>query len=89
MARIHRLVAVAFAAAPLVAVAATPSLAKKCVMAGGEGTGVTTDVAKFMATAALNNSIAGAGLKAAGDIKYDCKYEVVVSNCTAKQRACK
>jgi hypothetical protein len=89
MAHCKRLVVAALAAAPLVVVAATPSLAKKCVMAGGQGTGVTTDVAKFMATAALNNSIAGAGLKAAGDVKYDCKYEVVVSNCTAKQRACK
>lgn len=89
MAHYIRPVVAALAAAPLVAAAATPSMAKKCVMAGGQGTGITTDVAKFMATAALNNSIAGAGLKAAGEVKYDCKYEVVVSNCTAKQRACK
>lgn len=89
MSRISRLAITALAAAPLLAIAASPSLAKKCVLAGGQGTGVTNDVAKFMATAALNNSISGAGLKAAGQISYDCKYELVVSSCTAKQRACK
>ena len=84
-----RLAIVALAAAPMLAVAATPSLAKKCVLAGGEGNGITPDVAKFMANAALNNSMTAAGLKPAGAVSYDCTYTLVVSTCTAKQRACK
>ncbi|MFN3869441.1 MAG: hypothetical protein ACK4MF_10280 [Hyphomicrobiaceae bacterium] len=69
--------------------AAVPAHAGKCVLAGGEGSNVLPDVAKFMANAALGNSISGAGMKAAGAVKMTCKSEVLLTTCVAKQRACK
>ena len=73
-----------------IAMAATPSMAAgKCVMAGGTATMVTEDLAKFMAEAALKNSIGGMGAKAEGKIAMTCKPETGLTNCTAKQKACK
>ena len=69
--------------------AAVPAHAGKCVMAGGEGSNVLPDVAKFMANAALGNSISGAGMKASGTVAMNCKSELLLTTCTAKQRACK
>ncbi len=63
--------------------------ARKCVMAGGKGTGITNQVAGYMAKSALQQSIRKSGMKARGKIKLKCKYEFVISTCTAKQRACK
>ncbi len=60
-----------------------------CVLAGGEATMVTTDLAKFMAGAALKNSISGMGAKASGEVKMDCKESFASVYCIAKQRACK
>jgi hypothetical protein len=61
-----------------------------CVMAGGEATMITTDLAKFMANAALKNSISGMGAKASGEVKMTCKETSIASvYCIAKQRACK
>lgn len=82
------------ATAALVAIAAAafagPVGAKgKCVMAGGEGANVLPDVAKFMADAALKNSIAAGGLKASGKVKQTCKTDVVLTTCVSKQKACK
>lgn len=72
------------------AMAATPSLAApKCVMAGGTATMITEDLAKFMAEAALKNSISGMGATASGKIDMKCKPETGLTNCTAKQKACK
>ncbi len=68
--------------------AAAPAQAK-CVMAGGEGSNILPDVAKFMANAALNNSITGAGMKASGKAKVTCKGDLVMTTCVAKQKACK
>ncbi len=59
----------------------------RCVMAGGTADMVTEDLAKFMANAALQNSIKAHGWKAVGPVKMSCKPGVPV-NCTAKQRAC-
>ena len=57
-------------AAALVAIASvlplsltTTASAKSCVMAGGEATMVTPDLARFMANAALNNSMKDKGLR--------------------------
>lgn len=60
-----------------------------CVMAGGEATMITGDMARFMATAALKNSIEGKGLKASGTAKMTCKNGVASVHCLAQQRACK
>lgn len=76
------------AALALCAFAATPSMAG-CVKAGGQGVGTPEDVAKFMATAALSNSIKAKGLRPAGKVSMSCKTDLVISTCTARQRACK
>ena len=60
-----------------------------CVLAGGEATMVTADLAKFMAGAALKNSISGMGAKASGDVKMTCKEGFASVHCLAQQRACK
>lgn len=60
-----------------------------CVLAGGEATMITSDLAKFMAEAALKNSISGMGAKPAGEIKMTCKDDVATTHCIARQRACK
>jgi hypothetical protein len=60
-----------------------------CVMAGGEATMVTEDLAKFMANAALNNSIKAHGWTAQGPVKMSCEASSVgLPHCIAKQRAC-
>lgn len=72
--------------------AATSSQAapkKSCVMAGGEATMITSDLARFMANAALNNSIKGMGATAAGQVKMACKDPAPLTYCLAQQRACK
>lgn len=81
--------AAAIAAVMLVAVSGPVAAKGKCVLAGGEGSNVLPDVAKFMADAALKNSIAANGWKAAGKIKQTCKTEVLLTTCVSQQRACK
>ncbi len=68
---------------------ATADAKAKCVMAGGTATGLTQDIAKTMATNALNQSIGSYGGKAAGKVAMKCDANMVMSTCTAKQRACK
>jgi hypothetical protein len=60
-----------------------------CVLAGGEATMITTDLAKFMAGAALKNSINGMGAKPSGEVKMTCKEGFASVYCIARQRACK
>ncbi|MDX2257824.1 MAG: hypothetical protein NW205_02805 [Hyphomicrobiaceae bacterium] len=60
-----------------------------CVKAGGEATMVTEDLAKFMATAALNNQIKDGGFKPAGEAKMTCTSSLLGTHCIAQQRACK
>ncbi len=81
----------AVAAAAVLAVSfAAPVAAKgKCVRAGGEGSNVLPDIAKFMANAALKNSIEAKGMKPSGKISQSCKTDVVLTTCVSKQRACK
>lgn len=76
-------------ATALVAPVAAQQKKGGCFLAGGEATMVTEDLAKFMANAALNNSIKGAGAKAAGAAKMTCKSAAVGTHCLAQQRACK
>lgn len=78
----------AFAVAVMM-VSAPAMAAGKCVRAGGEGSNVLPDVAKFMADAALKNSIAAHGMKPSGKITQTCKTDVVLTTCVSRQRACK
>jgi hypothetical protein len=84
---IARLTAAAVSAAVLFA-AGSVIAAPKCVMAGGEATMVTEDLARFMAGAALKNSIAGMGAKPTGAISTTCTNSGL-TYCISKQRACK
>ena len=62
----------------------------ECLKVSGLGTGVTEGIAHFMANKALKDSIAKRGLKSAGSQSMSCDASmVVVTNCTAQQRACK
>lgn len=68
---------------------ATEAQAAKCVIAGGSATGLTQDIAKTMATMALNQSISNYGGKASGKVAMTCDANMIISTCTAKQRVCK
>jgi hypothetical protein len=87
---IARLTAAAAGAALLLA-AGSAFAAKapaKCVVAGGEATMVTEDLARFMAGAALKNSIEGMGAKPQGAITTKCT-STGLTYCISKQNACK
>lgn len=89
LAAISTLAALALGATSLMT-ATTADAAGKCAMYGGEATMVTEDLAKFMANAALGNSIKGASAKASGAVKMTCKAGPVGGTyCLAKQKACK
>lgn len=60
----------------------------KCVLAGGEATMVTEDLAKFMAEAALKNSIAAHGWTAAGAVSMKCDSPNGLPHCLARRKAC-
>lgn len=59
-----------------------------CVLAGGEATMITEDLAKFMAEAALKNSIAAHNWTASGDVKIKCDTANGLPHCVARRRAC-
>lgn len=59
----------------------------KCVLAGGEATMLTEDLAKFMANAALNNQIKANNWKPSGAVKMTCT-STAGTHCVARQRAC-
>lgn len=59
-----------------------------CVRAGGEATMITEDLAKFMASAALKNSIQANGWKPAGAVQMTCDTNSGLPHCVAKQKAC-
>ncbi len=61
----------------------------KCVRAGGTATMITEDLAKFMAEAALKNSIAGMGAKPVGPVAMKCSTGAGLPSCVARQKACK
>ena len=60
-----------------------------CRRAGGEATMITKDLAVFMATAALKNSIADHGERPKGGIKIACKDDTFTTTCTARRQACR
>jgi hypothetical protein len=74
----------------LASIALTSAASADCFKVSGLGTGVTDPVAQFMANKALKDSIANRGLKASGAQSMTCDSSaIVVTNCTAQQRACK
>lgn len=77
------------ALAAFVALSSVQASAAKCVMAGGEGTGITPEIAKSLSAIALNTSISNMGAKAKGKVATTCQTTLVVSTCTSRQRACK
>ena len=66
-----------------------PAYAGKCVKASAQATMLTTPVATQMAKWSLASSLSSKGLKGKGKVGVKCKYELVLSTCTATQRACK
>jgi hypothetical protein len=80
---------VALAGVAMLVATAPVSAKSSCVLAGGEATMVTQDLAKFMANAALGNSIKGMGATASGAAKMECKPAVLLTYCIARQKACK
>jgi hypothetical protein len=89
MAKLHHIVLATTAAAFVAGVTMTVPAAAKCVRAGGQATMITEDLAKFMAEAALKNSIAGMGAKRVGPVAMKCSYGSGLPTCVAKQKACK
>lgn len=67
----------------------TPAYAAKCVRASAQATMLTTPVATQVAKWSLASSLSSKGLKGKGKVGVKCKYEFVLSTCTATQRACK
>ncbi len=87
MNRIARLAALMLAAGTIAA-ATTPAGAA-CKQIGAVGTGVTTDLAKFMADAALKNIREAQGFsKASGSTTYKCETGMIATDCHARQKAC-
>jgi hypothetical protein len=62
--------------------------AGKCVLAGGEATMITEDLAKFMAGAALKNSMAAHNWTPHGAVHMKCDSASALPHCVARQKAC-
>jgi hypothetical protein len=89
MAKLHRIVLATAAAAFVAGGLMSAPAEAKCVRAGGQATMITEDLAKFMAGAALKNSIAGMGAKPIGPVAMKCSYGSGLPTCVARQKACK
>ncbi|MGI9423869.1 MAG: hypothetical protein ACR2PA_11790 [Hyphomicrobiaceae bacterium] len=63
--------------------------AGKCVKASVSAVMLTSPLAAELAKASLQSSISLQGMKGHGKISVACKYEFVLSSCTASQKACK
>lgn len=68
---------------------AMPSEAAKCSRVAAQGVAVTNILATENAKMALSQAMTSKGLKAKGKPSISCKYDFIVSTCTAKQSACK
>lgn len=80
----------AVAALAVAAVSTASMAAGKCVSVGGEGIGVTKDIASFMANAAMKNSAKKHAETAKIDkVTENCAWDVVAMKCTVSGRACK
>ena len=88
MNKIGRLGLTIAASAGLSIALVSPSLAE-CKTLGAIGTGISEDIAKFMAEAGLKNIREERGMQPQGPIKYKCDTTLIVTECSARQRACK
>lgn len=59
-----------------------------CRTVVGSADMVTTDLAKFMANAALKNAIAAKELKPSGEITLTCREDTFTTYCKATRKAC-
>jgi hypothetical protein len=84
-----RIGVIALGAVAVIGATANPSRAGECQTLGSVGTGINEGVAKFMAEAALKNISESKGLKRSGAVSYKCEAGAVLTDCHAKQRACK
>ena len=87
--RIAALAAAGLMVSAFHAVPAEAAAAKSCVKAGGTATSPTEGIARFMAEAALKNSIEAQGRKAAGPTMVKCDGNVIGATCVANAKACK
>lgn len=62
---------------------------RSCAVLGGQGTGVLLEVAKDQALWQLEDVAKGYSGKVAGKVKFSCATQLVITECTAKQRYCK
>jgi hypothetical protein len=76
------IVASAFAAVPA-------SAGHHCVRLSAGAVGITKDVATLLAKEAVYQSIVLQGRTARGAADVSCKYVGIVTDCTARQAACK
>lgn len=83
-----RTLATAAIAAATLSLGIAPANAK-CMGVGGQGTAITNELATINAKDSLALALAASGAKAKGKVKVSCKYDMVVSTCTARQKACK
>jgi len=60
-----------------------------CKQIGAVGTGITEDIARFMADAALKNIRENAGYaKPSGATTYKCEAGSIATDCHARQKVC-
>jgi hypothetical protein len=72
------------------AVAAVPTAAAaKCQTIGAGATAMTVEDAKANATQGLKDLLASTGMKPRGKVSLTCSTTLIVSDCNARQRACK
>jgi hypothetical protein len=59
-----------------------------CRTVVGSADMITTDLAKFMANAALKNAIEAKGLKPSGEVALTCREDTFTTYCKAARKAC-
>jgi succinyl-CoA synthetase beta subunit len=60
-----------------------------CTRIGGSATGITSDIAKDLATMSVKESISAKGMKGVGKLSMKCSKDPVMTECKASQKACK
>lgn len=85
-----KLAALGFTVATVAVATVAPAHAE-CKTLGAVGTGVTNDIAKYMADAALKNIRENAGYKASSQTSYKCGPAAlpIAIDCHAAQKVCK
>ena len=76
-------------AAAGIAGATSSFAAAECTTLGSVGTSINEGMAKYMAEAGLKNIRENKGLKAEGPLTFKCEPGAVLTDCHARQRACK